>query len=441
MSESGPGETPPTKSWLNENYGECETKTAMLTKGWTYEIRLYHAGTSMEDGSPDYDYLLSWSVPSCCGCATNDPAGLICEDYTSDSFAGEGKIAKILVLDGGIWADYNRTDGIDNSDKSKAYRGKQLRHWYNDDDDKGNTNESQGDIPAASSTPDCANNHVDGKCDVLDFTPVWIDMGAALNKIAEQLGKSCTLTLAQEDGTVNLVWTSLTKDTVANFLKTSVGSCGSSLTANLAAADTVQLKKEEQELPENFVDLMKRDRNKGIILIEGRSPDDDSSISSVSPIILRIYEKPYSSDSTPLCELRLPLSLSSVERMYNVSNIRGACGDSTQIPGSFGGNLPESNGTTVFFLHGFNVPANDSRAWFAEMFKRLWQSGSNARFCGVGWYGDYNLVSGKFNAMHYHRDAYNALQSASAFANLVGGTSGNKIVIAHSLGTWWHQRQ
>ena len=434
VSESGPGETPPTKSWLNENYGECETKTAMLTKGWTYEIRLYHAGTSMEDGSPDYDYLLSWSVPSCCGCATNDPAGLICEDYTSDSFAGEGKIAKILVLDGGIWADYNRTDGIDNSDKSKAYRGKQLRHWYNDDDDKGNTNESQGDIPAASSTPDCANNHVDGKCDVLDFTPVWIDMGAALNKIAEQLGKSCTLTLAQEDGTVNLVWTSLTKDTVANFLKTSVGSCGSSLTANLAAADTVQLKKEEQELPENFVDLMKRDRNKGIILIEGRSPDDDSSISSVSPIILRIYEKPYSSDSTPLCELRLPLSLSSVERMYNVSNIRGACGDSTQIPGNFGGNLPESNGTTVFFLHGFNVPANDSRAWFAEMFKRLWQSGSNARFCGVGWYGDYNLVSGKFNAMHYHRDAYNALQSASAFANLVGGTSGNKIVIAHSLG-------
>ena len=434
VSESGPGETPPTKSWLNENYGECETKTAMLTKGWTYEIRLYHAGTNMEDGSPDYDYLLSWSVPTCCGCVTNDPAGLICEDYTSSSFAGEGKIAKILVLDGGIWADYNRTDGIDNSDKSKAYRGKQLRHWYNDDDDEGNTNESQGDIPAASTTPDCANNHVDGKCDVLDFTPVWIDMGAALNKIAEQLGKSCTLTLAQEDGTVNLVWTSLTKDTVANFLKTSVGSCGSSLTANLAAADTVQLKKEEQELPENFINLMKGDRNKGIILIEGRSPDGGSSISSVSPIILRIYEKPYSSDSTPLCELRLPLSLSSVERMYNVSNIRGACGDSTQIPGNFGGNLPESNGTTVFFLHGFNVPANDSRAWFAEMFKRLWQSGSNARFCGVGWYGDYNLVSGKFNAMHYHRDAYNALQSASAFANLVGGTSGNKIVIAHSLG-------
>ena len=109
VSESGPGETPPTKSWLNENYGECETKTAMLTKGWTYEIRLCHAGTNMEDGSPDYDYLLSWSVPPCCGCVTNDPAGLICEDYTSSSFAGEGKVAKILVLDGGIWADYNRT--------------------------------------------------------------------------------------------------------------------------------------------------------------------------------------------------------------------------------------------------------------------------------------------------------------------------------------------
>jgi len=434
VSGSGPGATPPTKSWLNENYGECEIRTAMLTRGWMYEIRLHHAGTNIDDGPPDYDYLLSWSVPSCCGCVTDDPEGLVCEDYTSDSFAGEGKIAKILVLDGGIWADYNRADGIDNSDKSKAYRGKRLRHWYNDDDDEGDTNEGSGDIPAASSTPDCANNHVDGRCDVLDFTPVWIDMGAALNKMSELLGKDCALTLSQKDGAVNLVWTSLTKDTVANFLKTDVGNCGSSLTANLADSDTVHLTEKEYALPENFINLMKNDRNKGIILIEGRSPDGDSSVNSVSPVVLRVYAKPRSSDAPPLCEFRLPLSLSSVERMYDVSNIRNACGDSTQIPGAFGGNLPDSNGTTVFFLHGFDVSANGSRSWFAEMFKRLWQSGSNARFCGVGWYGDYNLVSGKFNAMHYHRDAYNALQSAPAFANLVGGASGNKIVIAHSLG-------
>ena len=31
---------------VNENYGECEVKTAMLKRGWSYEVRLFHAGTN-----------------------------------------------------------------------------------------------------------------------------------------------------------------------------------------------------------------------------------------------------------------------------------------------------------------------------------------------------------------------------------------------------------
>lgn len=438
---SGLGEMPPTKSWLNENYGECETKTAMLTKGWTYEIRLSHAGTNVEDGSPDYDYLLSWSVPPCCGCVTNDPSGLICEDYTSDSFAGEGKVARILVLDGGIWADYNRVDGIDNSDKSKAYRGKPLRHWYNDEDDEGNVNEGRGDIPAASSTPDFANGHVDGKCDVLDFTPVWIDMGAALDKIAEQFGKNCTLTLSQADGAVNLVWTSLTKDTVADFLKTDVGSCGSSLTANLAAADTVRLTEEETELPENFIGLMKGDRDKGVVLIEGRSPDGDSSASSVAPIVLRVYEKPYASDSTPLCELRLPLSLSSVEEMYRWMDLRQALGAPSYIPSRLGipSNLPDSecDGKNYVLVHGYNVNKEDARGWASEMFKRLRQSGSQSMFTAVDWYGDYSQFEIPFYdkvSPDYYKNVEHAFRSASLLVSQCAALPGAKVMLAHSLG-------
>ena len=332
-------------------------------------------------------------------------------------------------------------DGIDNSDKSKAYRGRQLRHWYNDDDDEGNTNESQGDIPAASSTPDCANNHVDGRCDVLDFTPVWIDMGAALNKIAEQLGKSCTLTLAQEDGTVNLVWTSLTKDTVSHFLKTSVGSCGSSLMANLAAADTVQLTEEELELPENFINLMKGDRNKGVMLIEGRSPDGGSSISSVSPIILRIYEKPYSSDSTPLCELRLPLSLSSVEAMYRWLDLRHVLGVTVYISSRLGApsNLPDSecDGKNHVFVHGYNVSKEDARGWAAEMFKRLRQGGSQSMFTAVDWYGDHSQFEIPFYdkvSPDYHRNIEHAFRSAPALVSHCAALPGAKVMLAHSLG-------
>ena len=57
---------------MNAEYGECETKTAMLLRGWTYEVRMFHAGTNIEDGSPDYDYSLSCTPPSCIGIVTND---------------------------------------------------------------------------------------------------------------------------------------------------------------------------------------------------------------------------------------------------------------------------------------------------------------------------------------------------------------------------------
>ena len=441
VAESGRGETPPTKSWLNENYGECETKTAMLARGWTYEITLHHAGTNIEDGSPDYDYLLSWSVPSCCGCVTNDLAGLICKDYTSDSFAGEGKVAKILVLDGGIWADYNRVDGIDSYDKSKAYRGRPLRHWYNDDDDEGPTNEGLGDIPAAGSTPDCANNHVDGRCDVLDFTPVWIDMGAALDGMARQLGKDCALTLSHEDGAVNLVWTSLAKDTVADFLKTPVGNCGRSLAADLASADTVRLTKDELELPENFVDLMRGDRNKGIILIEGRSPGGDSSVASTSPLVLRVYGKPRASDAVPLCELRLPLSLSSVEEMYRWVDLRHVLGVADCIPSRLGipSNLPDSecDGRNYVFVHGYNVGKEDARGWASEMFKRLRQSGSQSMFTAVDWYGDHSQFEIPFYdkvSPDYYRNVEHAFRSSPAFVSQCAALPGAKVMLAHSLG-------
>ena len=99
---SGVGTVPLTFSWLNENYGLCETKTAMLKAGWTYEVRLYHAGTSPEYSGtprPDYDYELT------CGCSNplppivivDDPYLLFGTDNTSTSFSGSGKVATVSV--------------------------------------------------------------------------------------------------------------------------------------------------------------------------------------------------------------------------------------------------------------------------------------------------------------------------------------------------------
>ncbi|MBR3222497.1 MAG: hypothetical protein IKF72_09745 [Kiritimatiellae bacterium] len=95
----GVGDTPKSFSWLNENYGVCETKTAMLKPGWKYEVRLYHAGTNGEgEGYPDYDYeLLCGSSLQYGGVVVDDPDSLFGTDYTSYSFGGEGKTAAVTV--------------------------------------------------------------------------------------------------------------------------------------------------------------------------------------------------------------------------------------------------------------------------------------------------------------------------------------------------------
>ena len=93
----GIGQTPASFSWLNEEYGECETKTALLKPGWKYEVRLFHAGTNAGD-APDYDYTLqpaAGSLPP--RVVIEDPDSLFGVDDTSSYFAGAGKVATISV--------------------------------------------------------------------------------------------------------------------------------------------------------------------------------------------------------------------------------------------------------------------------------------------------------------------------------------------------------
>ena len=96
----GVGGAPGLFSWLNENYGVCETRTAMLKPGWKYEVQLFHAGTNGSgDGYPDYDYELRCGATSPPGnVAVSDPDSLFGTDYTSYRFAGEGKVAHVYVL-------------------------------------------------------------------------------------------------------------------------------------------------------------------------------------------------------------------------------------------------------------------------------------------------------------------------------------------------------
>jgi len=118
-----------------------------------------------------------------------------------------------------------------------------------------------------------------------------------------------------------------------------------------------------------------------------------------------------------------------VEEMYSHINLRpsGGLPDTVGVPT----NLPNStSGKNVMFIHGFSCDGQEARGWHAEMFKRLYWSGSHARFWGVTWQGDRGWVDG----LHYQEDVANAFRVASNLSARVGAIPGHKVVLAHSLG-------
>lgn len=455
------GEEPKTFSWVDAEYGECETKTAMLQRGWTYEVRMFHAGTNIEDGDPDYDYSLTCSPPSCVGVVTADPEGLFQSfDDTSDYFSGKSKVAHILVLDGCLVGDYDRKDGFTDYDLSRVYRNKPLRHWINDDDDSGDTNDSDHDTPGAPGMPrqkptatlpggpvmpgseepfsvpylvaDWSNDHVDGKCDILDFTPVWMDMGVALQQLSRFSGNGgFELYLSCDEGSVNVVWTSLTTNNVSVFLTNAVSGCGRNLDKSLETAGTVHLTDKETKVPDVFLAAMRDDRRNGVFLLEGCKVDGKDI--ATSPIVLRCYKKPRASDAQPLFELKLPLSISPVEDMFRWKSFRSAAGEEgLKTPDRTGSpvNFPdtETNGKNLLFLHGANVSEENARAWMSETFKRFRQSGCAAKFHGVTWRSNIG------NGANYQEDVSNAFVTAQWVAGYASTVGGKKVFAAHSLG-------
>ena len=101
VAGSGEGMPPRTFSCVNAHYGECETQTNMLKRGWRYEVRLRHVGTDPEYTDtpwPDYDYTLqpvTANLPPYV--QVSDPDSLFGVDGTSTSFSAKNKKATISV--------------------------------------------------------------------------------------------------------------------------------------------------------------------------------------------------------------------------------------------------------------------------------------------------------------------------------------------------------
>lgn len=122
--------------------------------------------------------------------------------------------------------------------------------------------------------------------------------------------------------------------------------------------------------------------------------------------------------------------------MYT-ENIRGAVeNEKPSRPSSQPTNYPDELTTdkVVCFAHGFLPSKGETRdptSYFERVFKALYWSGSNAKFCGIEWRSDQPATF-----PDYHMNVYNAFQSGSVLASSINNVfeKEHKYMIAHSLG-------
>ncbi len=125
-------------------------------------------------------------------------------------------------------------------------------------------------------------------------------------------------------------------------------------------------------------------------------------------------------------------SFSSVTNMYRTKNLRSGDGSSLDEPSNWPDNL--TNGRDFVFVHGYNVDDAAGRQWNSTIFKRLWHSGSNARFHGILWDGTPNTETWfDLGPYHYHNAVIHAFATAPDFATYLSGLN-EPVVAAHSLG-------
>ena len=342
-----------------------------------------------------------------------------------ETTTGIKDICKFTVVKLNLIPDYDRDHTIGGIDEKEMCWNKKLRWWVNDDADKadcGSCYEDEGtDIPGqgANSGDDFVN-----RCtDLLDFFPVWADMKNALD-IFEPYDVEFTL----DNGGYGIVYTKLKTSGSSGGLK---GAAGGFLFGDVKTADEkYEVKNAETDHEKErkifdqarFVELVRRSADYGILMTEGRSEG--------ASMKLKIR-----GNNRSLVEVELPVEVMSVENMYNRVHVHA----NEEPESSLMDEEMDSYYTApvdVVFLHGFRVSADNARGWHSEMFKRLYQSGSNARFWGVTWDGyedPFWASSGQF----YHKMAGDvAFTTAERLGKYFKEAAMRRSVVAmaHSLG-------
>ncbi len=369
-------------------------------------------------------------------------------DLDPDSSTSPGQHA-LLLAPAELVTDNNHDRQIDAKDRRHTNDPKTglpdpFYFWINDDIDSGDT--GGDDVPGATAqvvgggegsnpiyfVPNYMDNVVNGTRDLVDFFPVWLHIDQTLKLLPPD---SYDYRLIQADEAVNFTDTVL-KAAGQDNEKAGAYLTDTSVAQSLGAKTVQQVTAAGVPLSVDFLGRIAADPSgqSGIILVEGRK-------ATKQPLCLEVFSR---ADNTRALKLELPLSIDGVEKMYGQKNLRPsratrrACRITRPAP-------PTNRRTTptglqrqeVRPVHGYSVSGEAARGWGAEMFKRLYWSGSRARFYAVTWFG--NDSQGSVPTFpdatpDYHVNVNNAFLEARYLANYLAGLGGADVVAGHSLG-------
>ena len=339
-----------------------------------------------------------------------------------DSGACGTSVVQVISLS--VDANHDGTMDFTSYGPDMVTASKPYRFWVNDNQDSGD--DGGNGIPGPKTPkPDALDNVVNGTRDLVDFFPVYLNIQSLLQAMGPDSGAA--IWLLQADSALNYIDPS----SYAGFSNLTATNCLAYLTdTNIALAlgnaSTFQINNSGTILSSDFVAGL-RDQGKGMLLIEART-------NTIQPLTLQVRV-----GTNVIAQTQLPLSISPVEQMFRQKNMlcHLPAGDVTlpdRLADSSVPNEPDTNGKNFVFVHGYNVSTNQARGWAADFYKRMYWSGSHAKFYNVTWEADDSQVPIIDVTIDLQTNIVNAFLTVSNFATFIGTLTNDTVVAAHSLG-------
>ncbi len=361
---------------------------------------------------------------------------------STPEFTTPGEQIFSYLISADMIPDFNRDGKIDMEDHCRINEDNPWRFWRNDDNDSGET-EGNDYYSLPFLNVNLADSSVNGIRDLVDFFPLKLEIRNLLNVFYEhdyylsQKYPDNVPALWDHSGLGYVEWPEANPVAEPGTMHSTDGWLRHIPTARQLAGRTVHPVREDpltqggQKLSEAMLAAARV--GKGLLLLEGKNR-------TTHPLMLEIRKK---DDGERILRIPFPVVISSVEDMFRWKYVMPMAANLTSgdIPGD-PPNWPDEdrNDKHFVFVHGYNVSGDQSRGWGGEMFKRMFWSGSNARFSAFAWRGNQSQIPHPLHPLtekispDYQVNLGHAFGTAKSFRQFLDLIPGEKTVAAHSMG-------